>query len=93
MSSSTNATAIRFVPPMKSFRDCSRQGTTDLGSIQAIDDAIRILNQAAQEASHGSTAVWRIIEHARRYLDAQITMSLSDACAHEESPCRKSIVN
>jgi hypothetical protein len=90
MSSRTSTTAILCAPPMKSFPGCSRQGATDLEDIQAIDDAIRVLNQAAREASNGSTAVWRIIEHARRYLETQITMSLSDVCAQEEPSFRTS---
>ena len=38
----------------------------------AIEDAIRLLNTKATELACGSTAIWRLVDHARRHLEKQL---------------------
>jgi hypothetical protein len=46
--------------------------------IVALDDAIRILNDAAALTSTGSLVSWRIVDHARRHLESCISEEISD---------------
>ncbi len=43
----------------------------------AINDAIQLLNEAATRVAGGSMAVWKVVDHARRYLEKQI-----ETCMH-----------
>ena len=45
--------------------------------IVALDDAIRILNDAAALTSTGSLVSWRIVDHARRHLEGCISEEIS----------------
>jgi hypothetical protein len=46
--------------------------------VVALDEAIRILNNAAALASTGSLVSWRIVDHARRHLESCISEEISD---------------
>ena len=44
----------------------------DTAHLCAIEDAIRLLNTKATELATGSTAIWRLVDHARRHLEKQL---------------------
>jgi hypothetical protein len=46
--------------------------------VVALDEAIRILNDAAALASTGSLVSWRIVDHARRHLESCISEEISE---------------
>jgi hypothetical protein len=52
------------------------QHNGEIVDIAAIDDAIRLLNEAATRVAGGSMTVWKFVDHARRYLEEQIEISI-----------------
>lgn len=45
--------------------------------MEALNEAIRILNKARREASTGSVTIWRMIDHASNHLDLQLAEMLA----------------
>jgi hypothetical protein len=50
----------------------------ELSTMMSLEEAIRILNLVAAAHATGSTAVWRKVVHARRYLELQLEERLRE---------------
>lgn len=56
---------------------------TNLQEMQALQDAHRIIRKLAVEASTGTIAMWRILDHANQHINRQMTDRLGDTSEEE----------
>ena len=54
----------------------SHETGSDTHHLYAIEDAIWLLNTKATQLASGSTAIWRIVDHARRHLERQMEAAI-----------------
>jgi hypothetical protein len=46
--------------------------------MRSLDDAVRILRRLRKELAPGSLAIWRVIDHACKYIERQISAGLEE---------------
>ena len=77
---SPSATDVRWFSCDSDVRTTDLRTLPDeLTTMVTLEEAIQILNQVAAQLATGSTSVWRIVVHARKYLELQLEAMLRES--------------